>query len=145
MRSSSKDPHGRGFTLVELLVVIAVIGPLIAMLLPAVQAASEAARRSRCVNNLRQLGLGVQGYIDANGALPPAADTGPEWSNNFSMKARILPYLEQAALFDSMNMSQFQESAANATNLTTMVEAFLCPSDPNVPCGTYHVVGAGMR
>jgi prepilin-type N-terminal cleavage/methylation domain-containing protein/prepilin-type processing-associated H-X9-DG protein len=145
MNRSSIGPRGRGFTLIELLVVIAVIGLLIAMLLPAVQAAREAARRSRCVNNLKQLGLAVQGYIDATGALPPAAATGPEWSNNFSMKVRVLPFIEQAALFNSMNMSFFQQSAQNATNLTTMVDAFVCPSDSNVPCGTYDVVGVGPR
>src|SRR2546421_9598584 len=107
----------RGFTLVELLVVIALIGLLIALLLPAVQAAREAARRSQCVNNLKQLGLAVQGYSDANGALPPAAATGPEWSNNFSMKVRVLPFIDQVALFNSMSMSFFQESAQNATSV----------------------------
>src|ERR1700722_14935917 len=106
-----EGPTRRGFTLIELLVVIAIIGLLIALLLPAVQAAREAARRSQCVNNLKQLGLAVQGYSDANGVLPPAAATGPEWSNNFSMKARILPFLEQAALFNSMNVSFFQVAA----------------------------------
>jgi prepilin-type N-terminal cleavage/methylation domain-containing protein/prepilin-type processing-associated H-X9-DG protein len=140
--------HGRarlGFTLIELLVVIAVIAVLIALLLPAVQAAREAARRSQCVNNLKQLGLAAQGYTDAHGALPPAAATGPEWSNNFSMKARVLPFMDQAALFDSMNMSFFQEAPQNATNLTTLVIAFLCPSDGNVPCGTFDVTGPGRR
>jgi prepilin-type N-terminal cleavage/methylation domain-containing protein/prepilin-type processing-associated H-X9-DG protein len=139
------EPRGHGFTLTELLVVIAIIGLLIALLLPAVQAAREAARRAQCVNNLKQLGLAVQGYCDAHGVLPPAAATGPEWSNNFSMKVRILPFIDQAALFHSMNMSFFQESAQNATNLTTMVDAFLCPSDSNVPCGTYDVSGPGPR
>src|SRR5262245_17244450 len=145
MRRSSIEPRGHGFTLTELLVVIAIIGLLIALLLPAVQAAREAARRSQCVNNLKQLGLAVQGYSDANDALPPAAATGPEWSNNFSMKVRILPFIDQIALFNSMNMSFFQESAPNATNLTTMVDTFLCPSDSNVPCGTYDVSGPGAR
>ena len=145
MRRSLIDPRRPGFTMIEVLVVIALIGVLIALLLPAVQAAREAARRSRCANNLKQLGLAVQGYIDANGALPPAAATGPEWSNNFSMKVRILPFIDQVALFHSMNMSFFQESAQNATNLTTMVDAFVCPSDPNVPCGTYGVDGVGPR
>ena len=145
MRRPWIEPRGHGFTLIELLVVIAIIAVLIALLLPAVQAAREAARRSQCVNNLKQLGLAVQNYATSPGALPPAAATGPEWSNNFSMKARVLPFIEQAALFNSMNMSFFQESAQNATNLTTMVDAFLCPSDGNVPCGTYDVSGPGPR
>jgi prepilin-type N-terminal cleavage/methylation domain-containing protein len=105
MRSSSTARHPcRAFTLIEVLVVIADIVLLIGLPLPAVQSAREAARRSQCVNNLKQLGLAVQGYSDVNGALPPAAAAGPEYSNNFSMKARILPFLEQAALFHSMNM-----------------------------------------
>jgi len=134
-----------GFTLIELLVVIAIIAILLALLLPSVQAAREAARRAQCVNNLKQLGLAVQSYSDVHGALPPAAATGPEGTNNFSMKARVLPYLEQGALFDSMNVSFFQEAAQNATNLTTTVGTFLCPSDGNVPCGTYDVSGPGVR
>ncbi|SIN73712.1 prepilin-type N-terminal cleavage/methylation domain-containing protein/prepilin-type processing-associated H-X9-DG domain-containing protein [Singulisphaera sp. GP187] len=141
----TERPHRRGFTLIELLVVIAIIGLLIALLLPAVQAAREAARRVQCVNHLKQLGLAVQSYCDINNALPPAAATGPEWSNNFSMKVRILPFLEQGALFNTLNMSFFQESAPNATCLTTMVSTFLCPSDGNVPCGTYPVNGPGPR
>jgi len=134
-----------GFTLIELLVVLAIIGVVVGLLLPAVQAAREAARRSRCVNNLKQLALAVQAYADVAGVLPPAAATGPQWSNNFSMKARILPYLEQAALYDSLNQSYFQESGPNATSLTTLVDVFLCPSDPNVPCGTSDLPGAGAR
>jgi prepilin-type processing-associated H-X9-DG protein len=110
-----------------------------------VQVAREAARRSQCLSNIKQLGLGVQAYSDVNGALPPAAATGPEWSNNFSMKVRILPFIDQVPLFHSMNMSMFQESVQNATNLTTMVDAFLCPSDSNVPCGRYDVTGAGAQ
>jgi len=141
MRSSSRG----AFTLIEVLVVVALIGLLVALLLPAVQAAREAARRAQCANNLKQLGLAVQGYINAHEALPPAAATGPVGSNNFSMKARVLPFLEQAALYDSLNVSYFQESAENATSLTTPVGVFLCPSDGNVPCGTYDVSGPGTR
>jgi prepilin-type N-terminal cleavage/methylation domain-containing protein/prepilin-type processing-associated H-X9-DG protein len=146
MTSCSAVRHARcAFTLIELLVVITVIAVLIALLLPAVQAAREAARCTQCANNLKQLGLATLGYVDVQGVLPPAAATGPEWSNNFSMKARLLPLLDQATLFDSMNMSFFQLSPENATNLTTMVGTFLCPSDGNVPCGTYAVTGAGQR
>ena len=142
--------HGRirhAFTLIELLVVIAIIAVLIALLLPAVQAAREAARRSQCVNNLKQFGLALQNYGDTNGALPPASSTLGSTvlggMNNFSKKPRILPYMEQNALYNSLNMSFVQETAQNATNLTTMINTFNCPSDGNNPSATYAVNGVG--
>src|SRR4051812_28024023 len=98
----------RGFTLIELLVVIAIIGVLIALLLPAVQAAREAARRSQCTNHPKQLGLAMQGYIDAQGALPPTSASGfptGTMMNDFSMKVRLLPYLEQMAIYSAFNQS----------------------------------------
>jgi prepilin-type N-terminal cleavage/methylation domain-containing protein/prepilin-type processing-associated H-X9-DG protein len=135
------------FTLIELLVVIAIIAVLIALLLPAVQAAREAARRSQCVNNLKQFGLALQNYTDTNGALPPASSTLGSTvlggMNNFSKKPRILPYMEQNAIYNSLNMSYVQESAQNATNLTTQINVFNCPSDGNNPSSTYAVSGAG--
>src|SRR5438876_1663886 len=91
----------RGFTLIELLVVIAIIAVLIALLLPAVQAAREAARRSQCVNNLKQIGLSVHNYQSGNNALPPSGERGggdtvtEPFKQTYSMKIRLLPYLEQ--------------------------------------------------
>ena len=110
----------RGFTLIELLVVIAIIAVLIALLLPAVQSAREAARRSQCVNNLKQIGLSIHNYHSTNDALPPGGEVrsggkaggynfsgADAWSNgpqNFGMKVRLLPYMEQQPLYNAVNM-----------------------------------------
>jgi prepilin-type N-terminal cleavage/methylation domain-containing protein/prepilin-type processing-associated H-X9-DG protein len=136
-----------GFTLIELLVVVSIIAVLIALLLPAVQAARESARRTQCVNNLKQLGLAVNNYATSTGALPPTANTNPSGfpvqpTNNFGMKARLLPYLEQEAMWNALNQSAIAEATAvapgaNDTIVTAQVSAFLCPSDNNVPVGAY--------
>jgi prepilin-type N-terminal cleavage/methylation domain-containing protein/prepilin-type processing-associated H-X9-DG protein len=138
----------RGFTLIELLVVVSIIAVLIALLLPAVNGARESARRTQCVNNLKQLGLAVQNYASAVGALPPTATTNPSTTtnqptNNFGMKARILPFLEQDLMFNALNQGAIAEAGAgslgafsNDTVVTSQIAAFLCPSDINVPVGT---------
>src|SRR5436305_1441826 len=103
MRSPLPHRCRRGFTLIELLVVIAIIAVLVALLLPAVQAAREAARRSQCTNNLKQIMLALANYESSNGSLPPsgvittpASPNGP--LTTFGMKARLLPYMEQVSI-----------------------------------------------
>jgi prepilin-type N-terminal cleavage/methylation domain-containing protein/prepilin-type processing-associated H-X9-DG protein len=133
-----------GFTLIELLVVIAIIAVLIALLLPAVQAAREAARRTQCVNNLKQLGLALHNYNDSYGSFPigrsvfVTATTGTT-PYAYSPFAMLLPFIEQSPLYAAINFNlptgtTFQ--AGNTTVLATVVAGFLCPSDPQqVPTG----------
>lgn len=127
LSQNSAWPRRRGFTLVELLVVIAIIGVLIALLLPAVQAAREAARRSQCLNNLKQMGLAVHNYHDVNRQLPPSriAYRYLGWS------AFILPYLEQQNLYDSINLKVRYPDQATAVQQTS-IQAFVCPSRHSV-------------
>jgi prepilin-type N-terminal cleavage/methylation domain-containing protein len=120
----------RGFTLVELLVVIAIIGILIALLLPAVQAAREAARRSQCANNLKQLGLALHNYHDTWKSFPQGA--GRVWQGRPSEQTGLLgmlPYLEQQPLYDIWKNNPLVRCWANAPNNSTQVPSLLCPSD----------------
>jgi prepilin-type N-terminal cleavage/methylation domain-containing protein len=122
-----------GFTLVELLVVIAVIGILIALLLPAVQAAREAARRAQCKSNLRQLALAVQLYESAHRHFPPSAivdfnTTVTSNNESWGVHGRILPFLEQGHLYEQVSMNAGWDFQAAIDGMR--VPIYACPSDP---------------
>jgi len=142
-RLSVRGGSPRGFTLVELLVVIAIIGILIALLLPAVQAAREAARRTQCSNNLKQLGLGLHNYHDTHKAFPFAWMLDLRTFNVQCWGTRVLPYVEQAAIhqgYDSRVPSFYEASMFGFDNtvvqnnirlICTPLSVFVCPSAPD--------------
>ena len=117
----------RAFTLVELLVVIAIIAILIALLLPAIQSTREAARRSSCQNNLKQLGLAFHNFADANGGLPPARITKPF---THSWAVAILPFIEAEPLRKSYRFDANYCDPVNQPVATTPLSVLLCPSSP---------------
>ena len=130
---SSRRRHG--FTLIELLVVIAIIAVLIALLLPAVQQAREAARRSQCINNLKQLGLALHSYHDSLNAFPPGwlgvqgGVSNMDGPSGFAWGSHLLPYMDQANLYNRTNFNLSCTDPANATARQTALPVFRCPSD----------------
>jgi len=118
----------RGFTLIELLVVIAIIAVLIALLLPAVQQAREAARRTQCKNNQKQMALALHNYHDTHGVFP----MGNLGGINFTYQSYILPYLDQANLYNRLNFN-YNSNCFNINTADvygTKIPAYTCPTDP---------------
>lgn len=127
--------RSRGFTLVELMVVVGVISVLISLLLPSVQSTRESARRVQCANNLLQLGTALAHYEGSNKVFPPGTvdDEGPvtiePMGYRFGWGARILPFLEKGALYNQINFSMGTFDEENLTAVNARVQTFVCPSD----------------
>jgi prepilin-type N-terminal cleavage/methylation domain-containing protein/prepilin-type processing-associated H-X9-DG protein len=130
-----------GMTLVELLVVVAIIGTLLALLLPAVQMARESARRAQCHSNLRQLGIAMALHANSHGAFPIGcigyrsdfSVSPPVKARYIAWNVQLLPFLEQPELFNSFNFSLPSYDAANKTAAAMVVPEFLCPSTAEDP------------
>src|SRR5688500_12924197 len=124
--NQSSRPDRQAFTLVELLVVIAIIGVLVALLLPAVQAARESARRMSCSNNLKQISLAVHNYHDTMNKLPPGEANGTYGGS--SAFAAILPYLEANNTFTLYDFTQGNSAPVNKAAVEQKIKSFICPS-----------------
>ena len=125
-KSDVGDAHWRAFTLVELLVVIAIIGALVALLLPAVQAARESARRTQCTSQLREIGLALQNYHSAYKRYPMGRNGMDQFAVSWAYE--ILPQLEQQNIYDAFDPTQRVDAPANAGAMRVPISIYACPS-----------------
>ena len=125
-------PSRRGFTLVELLVVMAILGTLVALLLPAVQAAREAARRSQCMNNMKQFGIAIHSYHDAKKKLPSSVRPFAASTIRAGAFVLMLPYLERSDLYDQYDFNVTWSHPNNLPISSTRIATYECPSSPSV-------------
>jgi prepilin-type N-terminal cleavage/methylation domain-containing protein/prepilin-type processing-associated H-X9-DG protein len=131
--SANRSPESwlkrsRGFTLVELLVVIAIIGILVALLLPAIQAAREAARRTQCTNNLKQISLGLNNYHDTFRIFPPGAWNYANRGNGLAWTVFILPFIEQQTVYEEFDFGRNSWNNFNHLPGMNLIPAYHCPS-----------------
>lgn len=130
---ASAGQNRRGFTLIELLVVIAIIGVLVALILPAVASSREAARRSVCISNLKQIGIAMHAYEEVNRYFPPGcvqfrAYNKPQ-NRQLAWSLFLLPHLEQKQLYNATNVFHGFDSQENTTSAKTVLSIYICPSN----------------
>jgi prepilin-type processing-associated H-X9-DG protein len=127
----AKDCRRDAITLVELLVVIAIIGILVALLLPAVQAAREAARRAQCINNLKQIGVSLQNFYTAHDVFPRGAGRNPKTQDYlYSWSAQVLPYVEESNALGLLDLNYAYNTPQNQAAIRTLIPLYQCPSAP---------------
>lgn len=125
---TTKEASRFGFTLIEFLVVFAIIAALVVLLLPARRSARGAARRVQCMHNLKQIGLAIHNYVDAYQSLPPTYTVDASGQRLHSWRTLILPYMDQQSLYETIDLSKPWNDSANASALETAIPAFQCPS-----------------